>query len=109
MKAVKFVLIAAFVSFVMMGFSVENPYHAKSEKLIAIEKAMMDRVILRAMDYISEDLIAVERDGYYYAKVRVRNNMITIYGDYPAWQQYFIQRKWVGVNNKPIRIDRFVY
>jgi hypothetical protein len=109
MKTMKPVLIATFVAFAMMSFSAVNLDQAKPDKKIAIEKAMMDRVILSAMNYISEDLIAVEHQGFYYARVRVRNTMITIYGDLEAWQEYFIQRKWVNNNNMPIKIDRYVY
>ncbi len=109
MKTLKFALIAVFVSAAMMSFSAENLELARPEKSISIEKAMMDPVMLNAMDYINEALIAVERDGLYYAKIRVRNRIVTVYGDYPAWQEYFIQRKWVNINNMPIKIDRYVY
>jgi hypothetical protein len=93
----------------MMSFATDYSNRTKPEKGIAIEKAVMDRVILNAMNYISEDLIAVERSGKYYARIRVRNSIITVYGDYSAWQQYFIQRKWVNNNNMPVKIDRYVY
>lgn len=111
MKTMKLVLVAAFVSFAMMSYSAATVDKATPDKSIAIEKALMDRVILNAMNYINEDLIGVERNGLYYAKVRVRNAIIIIYGDYEAWQQYFIQRKWVNINNNnmPKKIDRYVY
>ena len=109
MKTLRFALIAAFISTTMMSFAADHSDRAKPEKLIAIEKAITDHMMLKAMDYISEDLISVERNGLYYAKIRVRNSLITVYGDYEAWQEYFIQRKWVNNNNMPIKIDRYVY
>ncbi len=109
MKTVKFALIAAFISAAMLSYSSNYSESAKPEKRIAIEKAIGDRVILAAMNYINEDLISVERQGFYYAKIRVRNSMIVVYGDYAAWQEYFIQRKWVNNNYMPIKIDRYTY
>ena len=110
MKTMKLVLVAAFVSFTMMSFATATVGKARPDSKIAIENALMDRVISDAMNYqISEDLIAVERQGFYYAKVRVGNTIVTVYGDFEAWQQYFIQRKWVNNNNMPIKIDRYVY
>lgn len=97
MKTLKFVLIAAFVSFAMMSFSTTILDVDKPDKKIHVNHAMMDRGLLDAMNLqISEDLIEVERPGMYYVKIRFRGSFITIYGDLKSFQKYFRARKWVS-------------
>jgi len=98
MKTVKFILIAAFVSFAMMSYSTIKADVYKPDPKISINKAMMDRGLLDAMNLqISEDLIDVERDGYYFAKVKWDGRIVIIYGKLKDWEKYFRERKWVSV------------
>ncbi len=100
MKTVKFILIATFVSFAMMSFSAIEAGLDKPDQQIAIEKAMMSRGLLNAMNFqISEDLISIEQPGFYFAKVRYHGKTFVIYGKLKAWQKYFRERKWVRVKN----------
>ncbi len=108
MKTVKLILIAAFVSFAMMSFSATINDVDKPNNRIAIEKAMMDRGLLDAMNLqIDESLIAVEHQGFYYAKVRYNGKILIIYGKLKAFQKYFRVRKWVS--EKPVSGDKFIH
>ena len=97
MRTVKFFLIATFVSFAMISFSAVKPGEDKPEKSIAIEKALMSRGLIKAMNFqLTEDFISVEHPGLYYAKVRYHEEVIVIFGKLEAWKKYFRERKWVS-------------
>jgi len=97
MKTVKFILIAAFVSFAMMSYSTVKADIDKPAQKISILKAMMSRGLVDAINLqVSEDLIAVERQGFYYAKVRYKDSVIIIYGSLRDWQKYFREKKREG-------------
>ena len=108
MKTVKFILVAAIVSFAMMSFANISQDVNKPQTKIAIEKALMSRGLQHAMDFqITEDLIAVERQGFYYAKVRYKDQVLIIYGTLRDWKKYFLERKWVGT--KDVIASRIVH
>jgi len=112
MKTLKFVLVAAFISFSMMGYSHIGYNPGIANLNVAIETAMSNSELLLDMFHqINEDMIKGEHRGFYIARVLHKGQTYLIHGDLEAWEAYFILSKWVDNNNNsiPLKVDRYVF
>jgi hypothetical protein len=91
MKTLKFALIAAFLSFALVGYSTDHKKNVVRTVKISIDKALDDRGLVREM-YIQldESFLDVETSKMYFAKVRYHQNLYVIYGTYKQWESFFL-------------------
>ncbi len=91
MKTLKFALIAAFLSFALVGYSTDHKKTIVRTVKISIDKALDDRGLVREM-YIQldEKFLNVENSTLYFAKVKYQKNLYLIYGTYKEWESFFL-------------------
>jgi len=111
MKTVKFVLIAAFVTFALMSFSEDHKVKVNNIVSISLEKAMESRGLVRAMYLqLDQSFINAEKSGYYTAEVTFRGNRYLIRGSYKQWELFFLMdyilpieyKTYIGHKNKKL-------
>ncbi len=103
MKATKFVLVAALMSFVMMSFAQSesarnsNPFAVK----ISISKAMENPGLVKAMyrQIDEKTVLAGEPAGYITAQVSYGHVTHFIYGKYSEWLRFFVIDKMLTRKN----------
>jgi hypothetical protein len=89
MKATKFVLTVALISFAVLAFSRPEP-RTLSVK-IKLSTALENRTLVKAM-YQQLDVSLLHNDvpGYITARVSYRHVVYYIYGKYEEWKNFFV-------------------
>ena len=101
MKATRFAMILALLSFALMSFSSNENDRVPVGVKISIDKAIKDRALVFEMyRQIDESFLNFELSGYYYTKVRYNRATIVIFGSYKQWKNFF------AMDNLPIEPKR---
>ena len=93
MKTLKFVLIAAFLSFAVAGFSTDYQKKMSKTVKISLSKALESRGLVWAMyNQLDDDFLKLgsENNAPYVVKVKYRKCLYLIHGDYKEWVLFFL-------------------
>lgn len=92
MKTFKFVLVAAFLSFAVTGFSIDNKNDVSKTVKISLSKALDSRGLVRAMyTQLDDDFLNLNSAGNaeYFVRVKYRKINYLIHGTYKEWVLFF--------------------
>ncbi len=93
MKTLKFVLIAAFLSFAVTGFSIDDRHKVTKTVTISLSKALESRGLVRAM-YIQldDDFLKLNsrNRAEYIVRVNYHSFIYLIHGTYKEWVLFFL-------------------
>ena len=101
MKAMKLLLVLVFVSFTAMTFADNGSDKVKLSNKISLENALdIKSLKIEILQQVNRSLIAEEKAGFYFARVRYRNDTYIIYGKYKEWKAFFDSSDWkvIGFN-----------
>lgn len=107
MKTLKFVLIAAILSFGTMSFTIEDPgpFSTNQTQLavnISLRAAMNNPGLVIAMhSQIDKSFLQLDQNGPYTALVYYNRVRYVISGSYDQWKAFF--RVKIGTNDPPRR------
>jgi len=82
-----------------MSFADEGPGRRDLPVKISLEKARtIPSFETEMLQQLTTDFLSEEKSGFYYARVRYRNNTYVVYGTLKEWHLFFCLSRWNVAN-----------